>query len=68
MSRPTGDIDTPGCGRCPNNLPTNPGVEDIYDAVSDGKIQVDEFGNQINRKPPSALDKFGDFVNGTMRL
>jgi len=49
-------------------LPSNPEVEDIYDAVSEGKIQVDEFGNQINRKPPSALDKFGDFVNGMMRL
>lgn len=49
-------------------LPANPEVEDIYDAVSEGKIQVDEFGNQINRKPPSALDKFGDFVNGMMRL
>eukprot|EP00531_Pseudo-nitzschia_arenysensis_P012277 CAMPEP_0116136320 /NCGR_PEP_ID=MMETSP0329-20121206/11660_1 /TAXON_ID=697910 /ORGANISM="Pseudo-nitzschia arenysensis, Strain B593" /LENGTH=392 /DNA_ID=CAMNT_0003631177 /DNA_START=108 /DNA_END=1286 /DNA_ORIENTATION=+ len=49
-------------------LPSNPEVEDIYDAVSDGKIQVDEFGNEINRKPPSALDKFGDFVNGMMRL
>mmetsp|Transcript_7088 Transcript_7088/g.14623 ORF Transcript_7088/g.14623 Transcript_7088/m.14623 type:complete len:351 (+) Transcript_7088:553-1605(+) len=49
-------------------LPSNPEVEDIYDAVSEGKIQVDEFGNEINRKPPSALDKFGDFVNGMMRL
>ena len=49
-------------------LPSNPEVEDIYDAVSAGKIQVDEFGNQIDRKPPSALDKFGDFVNGMMRL
>jgi len=49
-------------------LPSNPEVEDIYDAVSEGKIQIDEFGNQINRKPPSALDKFGDFVNGMMRL
>lgn len=49
-------------------LPSNPEVEDIYDAVSEGKIQVDGFGNQINRKPPSALDKFGDFVNGMMRL
>jgi hypothetical protein len=49
-------------------LPSNPEVEDIYDAVSAGKIQVDEFGNEINRKPPSALDKFGDFVNGMMRL
>jgi len=48
--------------------PSNPEVEDIYDAISEGKIQVDEFGNQINRKPPSALDKFGDFVNGMMRL
>ena len=49
-------------------LPSNPEVEDIYDAVSEGKLQTDEFGNQINRKPPSALDKFGDFVNGMMRL
>lgn len=49
-------------------LPSNPEVEDIYDAVSEGKMQVDEFGNEINRKPPSALDKFGDFVNGMMRL
>lgn len=49
-------------------LPSNPEVEDIYDAISEGKIQVDEFGVQINRKPPSALDKFGDFVNGMMRL
>jgi len=49
-------------------LPSNPEVEDIYDAMSEGKLQTDEFGNEINRKPPSALDKFGDFVNGMMRL
>ena len=49
-------------------LPSNPEVEDIYDAVNAGKIQIDEFGNEINRKGPSALDKFGDFVNGMMRL
>jgi len=49
-------------------LPANPEVEDIYDAVNAGKLQVDEFGNEINRKGPSPLDKFGDFVNGMMRL
>ena len=49
-------------------LPSNPEVEDIYDEVNSGKIQIDEFGNEINKKGPSALDKFGDFVNGMMRL
>mmetsp|Transcript_4278 Transcript_4278/g.7844 ORF Transcript_4278/g.7844 Transcript_4278/m.7844 type:complete len:416 (+) Transcript_4278:334-1581(+) len=49
-------------------LPSNPEVEDIYDAVSAGKMQVDELGNEVGRKPPSALDKFGDFVQGMMRL
>jgi hypothetical protein len=49
-------------------LPSNPEVEDIYDEVNSGKIQIDENGNIINKKGPSALDKFGDFVNGMMRL
>lgn len=49
-------------------LPSNPEVEDIYDAVSEGKMQVDEFGNEVGRKGPSPLDKFGDFVQGMMRL
>eukprot|EP00536_Pseudo-nitzschia_multiseries_P006596 jgi/Psemu1/324400/estExt_fgenesh1_pg.C_1430010 len=49
-------------------LPSNPEVEDIYDAVNAGKLVVDEFGNEVGRKPPSALDKFGDFVQGMMRL
>jgi len=49
-------------------LPSNPEVEDIYDAVNAGKLQVDEFGNEVGRKPPSALDQFGDFVQGMMRL
>jgi len=51
-------------------LPSNPEVEDIYDAVNNaGKIQIDEFWNDINWKGPSSpLEKFGDFVNGMMRL
>ncbi|VEU40338.1 unnamed protein product [Pseudo-nitzschia multistriata] len=49
-------------------LPSNPEVEDIYDAVNEGKLQVDENGNEVGRKPPSALDQFGDFVQGMMRL
>jgi len=49
-------------------LPTNPEVEDIYDEINSGKIQIDEFGNQINKKGPSVLDQFADFVNGMMSL
>mmetsp|Transcript_2782 Transcript_2782/g.3143 ORF Transcript_2782/g.3143 Transcript_2782/m.3143 type:complete len:431 (+) Transcript_2782:145-1437(+) len=49
-------------------LPTNPEVEDIYDEINSGKIQIDENGNQINKKGPSVLDQFADFVNGMMSL
>ena len=49
-------------------LPSNPEVEDIYDAVNSGKDQIDENGNVINKPGTSMLDQFGDFVNGMMKL
>jgi len=49
-------------------LPSNPDVEDIYDEMNAGKIQVDENGNVLNPRGPNLLDQFGDFVNGMMRL